>query len=126
MKMRKGYCRKHPSTRLPERLRASGRTTGCKACVRDYRARTRAQREARWKRGDLRCARHLNARAIRSSYLSSGTRQCKSLSSLPGGWHAEASGTSLLAMVASSYPDSVQHAPYRCRKNLWLAERRWQ
>ena len=76
VKPKKSYCSKHPGTRLPKHQRASGRKTGCRLCVRDYRARTRAQREAAWKRGDLRCSRHPNVRAIRSSYLSSGTRHC--------------------------------------------------
>jgi len=76
MKSMKEYCSKHPGTRLPKHQRTNDRKTGCCLCVRNYRARTRAQREAEWKQGDLRCARHPNVLAIRSSYLSSGTRHC--------------------------------------------------
>jgi hypothetical protein len=76
MRLKKGYCTKHPGTKLPKHQRANGRKTGCRACVRDYRSRTRPQREAEWNRERIVCARHPNARAIRSCYVSSGTRHC--------------------------------------------------
>jgi hypothetical protein len=76
VKARKGYYRNHPSMKLPKGQAMKDRKTGCRACVRDYRSRTRSQRETVWNRERITCVRHPQARAIRSCFLGSGTRRC--------------------------------------------------
>jgi hypothetical protein len=76
MKTRKGHCSKHPMVRLSKGQTAHGRKTGCRACVQEYRARMKPKREVTWRKATVMCARHPERRAIRSCFISSGTRRC--------------------------------------------------
>lgn len=75
-------CSKHDRPIFPSVLEyRKEATTGCPECHADWRQRTRAIREKRWRTGNIVCIKHPSRRAKRSLYVNAAKRKCGSCAS---------------------------------------------
>lgn len=81
VKAQKGYCRRHPDTKLPPSALAHRLSTGCWRCKKAIQLGSRPKRAARWDSEFIACTRHSERRVSRSWYVRKGRKVCASCAS---------------------------------------------